>query len=745
MTDTHDTIILASCQFLPTAILRRLRGAGMHTERILIAAEGDLSTEGWIVPVWLVVGEKHVCGVPAESAFDLRGPFSYDDVDAFDLRGTVGSTSLRAVVHGAPIDLVRFTNEYRERFSRVVAQLQRLRESRAIDPEALLALDPRLCPKCQMILEQPGTTCPRCVQNKALVARLLTMLKPYAFWVCVLLVLMLSGIAFDLLPPFLMRFLVDDVLQGDRPDLLGAIVAALAAAGLGRCVINILISRLSSRVGTEMTRNMRLELFAKLEDMSVAYYDRMQVGGLMTRVVNDAEVLQAFVQQAAQGFLVNILLVVGIGVMMFYLNARLAMFVMLPIPVIVLGTLIFRTRIRPWYFRLQDSVSKTSAMLNGVLSGIRLVKAFGQEERELTRFAARVNSRANAVHGVNVRAGGFQAAMAYVFMLPALMIWYFGGRDVLAGGGVSLGVLMAFLGYLGMFYGPLQSLALFANWFTQFLTGTQRVFEILDTPPEVTDKKDALLLEELRGDIEFDDVTFGYDPYSPVIKNVSLEIRAGERIGIVGKSGSGKSTLISLLCRFYDVQKGAVRIDGRDVRDLRRNDLRRHVGLVLQEPFLFRASIAENIAYGRPDATMREIMEAARAANCHDFILQHAQGYDTRLGEHGAGLSGGERQRLSIARAILCDPRVLILDEATSSVDTESEQEIQKALERLARDRTTISIAHRLTTLRNADRIYVVDAGRIVECGTHEELMREEGTYWRLVKIQTELATLETV
>ena len=745
MSETHETIILASCGFLPVAVLRRLREAGMRDEEILVAAEGDLSTEGWIVPIWLVVGEKHVCGVPAEPEFGLRGPFSYDQVDAFDLRGTVGSTSLRAVVHDAPIDLVRFTNEYRERFSRVVAQLQRLKEGRAIDSEALLAPDPGLCPKCQMILEQPGTTCPRCVQNKALVARLLTMLKPYVFWVCILLALMLSGIAFDLLPPFLTRFLVDDVLQGDRPDLLGAIIVALAAAGLGRCVINILISRLSSRVGTEMTRNMRLELFAKLEEMSVAYYDRMQVGGLMSRVVSDAEVLQAFVQQAAQGFLVNILLVVGIGIMMFYLNARLAMFVMLPIPVIILGTLVFRKRIRPWYFRLQDSVSKTSAMLNGVLSGIRLVKAFGQEERELKRFTARVNQRASAVHGVNVRAGAFQASMAYIFMLPALMIWYFGGREVLAAGGVSLGVLMAFLGYLGMFYAPLQSLALFANWFTQFLTGTQRVFEILDALAEATDRPDAAPLEGVRGGVEFDNVTFGYDPYNPVIKDVSFKIRPGENIGIVGKSGSGKSTLISLLCRFYDVQKGAVRIDGRDVRELRRSDLRRHIGLVLQEPFLFRASIAENIAYGRPDATMKETMEAARAANCHDFILRHPQGYDTRLGEYGAGLSGGERQRLSIARAILCNPRILILDEATSSVDTESEQEIQKALERLAEGRTTIAIAHRLTTLRNADRIYVVDAGRIVECGTHEELMRREGIYWKLVKIQTELATLETV
>ena len=379
-----------------------------------------------------------------------------------------------------------------------------------------------------------------------------------------------------------------------------------------------------------------------------------------------------------------------------------------------------------------------------MLSGIRLVKAFGQEERELGRFTGRVNYLAGSRYQVDVRVGAFQSIMAYLFMLPGFMIWYAGGNKVLAGvDGISLGVLMAFLGYLGMFYGPVQSLAFFTNWLTQFLTGTQRVFEILDTPAEITDKADARPMEDIRGDIEFDHVTFGYDPYNPVVKDVSLSIEAGQTVGIVGRSGSGKTTLISLLCRFYDVQQGAVRIDGVDVREIRRSDLRRRVGLVLQEPFLFRASISDNISYGRPDASMNEIIAAAKAANCHEFIMKMPQGYDTRLGERGAGLSGGERQRVSIARALLCDPQILVLDEATSSVDTESEREIQKALERLSRGRTTIAIAHRLTTLRNANRIYVVESGQISEWGTHQELMEKQGVYHKLVKIQTELASVE--
>jgi ATP-binding cassette subfamily B protein len=327
--------------------------------------------------------------------------------------------------------------------------------------------------------------------------------------------------------------------------------------------------------------------------------------------------------------------------------------------------------------------------------------------------------------------------------MGGFIVWYAGGRYILEQQGVTLGTLMAFLGYLGMFYAPLQMLTELSNWLTSFLSASQRVFDVLDTPSLLEDKPDAKPMETLRGAIEFDHVTFGYDPYNPVIKDISFRIEPGQMVGIVGKSGSGKTTLVNLICRFYDVQKGTVRLDGADVRDMRRQDLRKHIGLVLQEPFLFRASIAENIAYGRPEATPHRMMDAAKAAYAHDFIMRQPMGYDTQLGERGAGLSGGERQRVSIARAILYDPVILILDEATSSVDTESEQEIQKALAVLCKGRTTIAIAHRLSTLRGADRILVIDEGQLAEQGSHEELMAKQGIYHRLVIIQTELAKLE--
>jgi ATP-binding cassette subfamily B protein len=285
---------------------------------------------------------------------------------------------------------------------------------------------------------------------------------------------------------------------------------------------------------------------------------------------------------------------------------------------------------------------------------------------------------------------------------------------------------------------------MFSNWVTGFLSAGQRIFEVLDSTSVLPPSDTPVRLPTVDGRIEFRGVTFGYDPYTPVLKNVSFAIEPGQFIGIVGKSGSGKTTLVNLICRFYDAQQGQVLLDGHDVADIVPEDLHRQVGLVLQEPFLFRGTIAENIAYGRPNATAITIMDAAKAANAHFFITRRALAYDTKLGEHGSGLSGGERQRISIARALLCDPRILILDEATSSVDTESEQEIQKALVSLCKGRTTIAIAHRLSTLKNADRIFVIDDGRIAESGSHEELMGiESGIYRKLVEIQTQLTRLE--
>ena len=740
---TVTPVILGSTPDIPTGILDRLQAVDIDQQTILAAVEGDLNEYGHITSIWLIVTDSRVVSIPNTPAEPLIGPFAFTETDDFRLRSTVGSTSLQAMCEGLPISLIRFTNSHRERFQRVLTQLKRLKEGHAFQSQQLLAPDPRFCSQCGLILPALNSPCPRCVKHGAILGRMLQVFRKYIFWVIALILLMGVGIALDMLPPFLTRILVDDVLtSGEHENWLVWLVLGLAGASLFRGGVNICIARLSTYIGTRITFDMRKRLFDKLQKMSIDYYDRMEVGRLMTRCLSDVEQLQGFVNQAAQGFLINILMILSIGGMLFYLNPRLAVYVLIPIPFVTGGTIFFYRRIYPKYYKLSDSQSKLSSTLNSILSGIRLVKAFAQEARESQRFTEGNESMRDTRRHVDMSVGTFSPVMGFIFGLGGLIIWYVGGQDVLEER-ITLGTLMAFLGYVGMFYGPLSSLTQFSNWLTSFMTSSQRVFEILDTDPGLHDAPDAVAMPDVRGAIEFDHVSFGYDPYHPVIKDVSLNIEPGQTIGIVGRSGSGKSTLINLLCRFYDVQEGAVRIDGNDVRSVTRHDIRRHIGLVLQEPFLFRASIAENIAYGRPDATVEEIISGAKAANAHDFIMKLPAGYDTPLGEHGAGLSGGEKQRISIARALLCDPAILILDEATSSVDTESEQQIQEALAILCKGRTTIAIAHRLTTLRGADCIYVMDNGRLAEHGNHDELMLQEGIYHRLVRIQTQLTSLE--
>jgi ABC-type transport system involved in Fe-S cluster assembly fused permease/ATPase subunit len=373
-----------------------------------------------------------------------------------------------------------------------------------------------------------------------------------------------------------------------------------------------------------------------------------------------------------------------------------------------------------------------------MLSGIRVVKAFSQEDREYERFQRSNEHLQQWRLWVDLTNDRYAATMSLVFSLGGLIVWYVGGRDVI-GQEMTLGQLIAFLAYLAMFYAPLSALSNFTTWLTSFLSGSKRVLELLDAPNTIPEPEYPTAWDRVEGLVEFDQVTFGYDRNQPVLQNVSLAIQPGEMIGIVGRSGSGKTTMVNLLSRFYDVQEGSIRIDGIDIRQLSSTQLRERVGIVFQDSFMFRGTIWKNLSYGRPQSKIEQGLEAAKAAGAHDFICRQGLAYETLLGEYGAGLSGGEKQRLSIARTLLYDPRILILDEATSNIDAESERIIQKALTRLIRGRTTLAIAHRLSTLRNADRILVFDRGRLVEQGSHYELLIHDGLYARMVRIQTQV------
>jgi ATP-binding cassette subfamily B protein len=473
--------------------------------------------------------------------------------------------------------------------------------------------------------------------------------------------------------------------------------------------------------------------------LSLGFFSRKQTGQIMSRVTNDIMRLQYFIADGLQQIIINLLTIPVIFIMLFAANPKLAALTLLPTPFIAAGTYWFGILIHGVYQKVWRRWAGLSAALADSIPGIRVVKSFAQEDRESTRF----RKRSGELFAQELNAAKlwtmFFPAIGLITSVGSLVVYGYGGWQTLVGL-TSAGTLVMFTQLMWQFYGPVQMLGDMNHRLQHALTAAERVFEVLDTAPEIPEAPGSVVLPRMEGQVEFRNVSFSYEPGKPVLTDISFVAESGEVIGLVGPSGAGKSTLVQLLSRFYDVEAGQVLIDGYDVRELSLRFLRQQIGVVLQEPFLFHGTVAENISYGVPDATPEAIVAAAKAANAHDFIVNLPHGYDTMTGERGQLMSGGERQRVSIARAILKNPRILILDEATSSVDTETEMLIQQALERLVTNRTTFAIAHRLSTLRKADKIVVLEHGRVAEMGSHNELMDSDGLYSRLCKLQSELS-----
>ncbi len=574
--------------------------------------------------------------------------------------------------------------------------------------------------------------------------RLWRFARPYRTRLALGFVLTLCSTAATLVPPYLTMPLMDEVLipfqNGQQIEastvskyLFGLMGAALLAWGLG-WIKTYILALVSERIGADL----RTTAYEHLMKLSLEYFGGRRTGDLMTRIGGETDRLCVFLSLHLLDFATDFLMIVMTSIILFSIDPYLAMATLLPLPFIGWLIHVVRDRLRLGFEKIDRVWSELTNVLADTIPGIRVVKAFAQEGRESARFRE-ANKHNLAVNDrINFLWSLFSPTVTLMTEIGLLVVWAFGIWQV-SRHKVTVGVLTAFLAYIGRFYTRLDSMSRIVSHTQKAAAGTKRIFEILDHVSSVPEPKDPIALNHVRGEIKLSNASFRYGNRL-VIKNLNLNIQPGEMIGLVGQSGSGKSTLVNLICRFYDLSQGQIEVDGVDIRRFPLAQYRGHIGLVLQEPYLFFGTIADNIAYGKSTATRQEIIAAARAAHAHEFILRLPQGYDSLVGERGQGLSGGERQRISIARALLINPQILIMDEATSSVDTETEQEIQKALDNLVQGRTTIAIAHRLSTLKRADRLVVMEQGVKVEEGRHDDLLAARGAYWRLYEAQAQQA-----
>ncbi len=566
--------------------------------------------------------------------------------------------------------------------------------------------------------------------------RVLKYLRPYRL--LAITTLLCAGVttALELVPPWLVKIVIDDVIQARRPGLLSwVIVGFLLAYGLKNVFASLRI-RFNNTLEQRVVHDLRAQVFAALQRLSVSYFESRSTGEIMSRVNSDTEHVERIFVDGLEGLLTASLTLVGITVMLFMLNWKLAALSLLPIPILVLSASAFTKQVHRYYHAIRRNAAELNAYLQDALSGIRETMGFNRQSYERDRF----NVLSREYSDSNLKAmclwSLYSPGMIFVGSLGTVLIIWYGAGEVLRGA-LTVGELVMFLSYLALFYVPINQIHSVNHMLQHALAASERVFDILDTLPEVQDRPGTIApVDRMNGAVRFDRVSFHYRPDVPVLFSVTLDVQPGERIALVGPSGAGKSTMLKLLMRFYDVRAGAITIDGYDLRHLPLAFLRSQIGLVQQEPFLFNGTVRDNILYGDLGADQARMESAAEAARAHEFISQLPEGYDTWIGERGVKLSVGEKQRVSIARVLLKDPPIVIFDEATSNIDTETEVKIREALDCLTRGRTTFIIAHRLSTLHHVDRIVVVDHGQIVEQGLHEELLMKGGLYAGLYEAQ---------
>jgi ATP-binding cassette subfamily B protein len=720
-------------------------------QEVQLYALADLDDLFTLNRAWVVLGEEHLAVVRADTSGN-RQIQNIERKNITAVRDTPGLSCTELRVLGEPdkpaLAVLRYTRRQQRAMENIRFVLEEALKGQEVEtsqPDDVYA-DSVASP----IREAQASVSH---QKMGVIWRLVSYLKPYrrvvSLGVAGAILLTLA----DLVQPQILRYLIDNIimpygdgqLSSEKAMSMGWImIGILAAVFLLREFFRWIRLRTLSLIGENVAHDLRRELFDHLQTLSLNFFSKKQTGSIISRVSSDTDRLWDFIAFGIVEVLLAVIMLFGLGTVLIVMDWRLGLLMTLPIPIFLGGYYWMGHEMQKLFLSAWRHWSNLTAVLGDNIPGMRVVKAFSQEETEKSRFAARNDQTLKSFHAVHHTWTTAWPFIMVGFQTIILLLWTFAMPRLfgVTEPALEVGDFVALLFYAQMFLMPLEIIGQMTRMMNRAVSSAHRIFEILDTEPQITNIKEPVRLEPLKGDLEFENVSFSYDGVRRVLKNVSFQIKPGEMVGLVGPSGSGKTTIINLLARFYEANDGNIRVDGHEIQNLEIDTYRKQLGMVLQDAFLFHGTIIENIRYGLPEASYLDVVNAARAANAHDFINKLPQGYETIVGERGHTLSGGERQRVSIARAILHNPRILILDEATSNVDTETERKIQEALDRLVSGRTTLAIAHRLSTLQRADRLLVMKEGRLVEEGTHSELLAlDDGIYKNLHNLQVELAS----
>ena len=694
-----------------------------------------------------------------EYAYQL---FPLSETGKMHLEREIATNYVYVYRNDVPIRIAALTNLYLEQMNLFIKSYRKVKKYPEAANEVESSADIKeeeaeYCPVCGTMYPDPKRKiCPKCMNKRSIFTRTMKYFFKYKWKMIVLFACYVAAAGLNLVWPYLNgTILYDRVLKKDNGFLSQFGLAGEYVLALVMLIIIMILSKvvreavaaiqgtLMAQVVANTVRDLKQDVFSSMGELSIHFFTSKQTGSLMTRVLSDADRVTGFFLDGFPYIFVHAFTIITSFAVMFRLNWKMALVACILLPLLVIMSVRLKPKLWSLFGRRHRAERTVNSHVNDNLTGVRVVKAFGQQQAECDRFAPPNERLKDAEIRIVKYNNRFTILYNLVQEVSNIWVWILGVILLMTSGSVKLGVLITFVGYVAQLNGPMNFFSRVFHMWSDSINSAQRMFEIMDAIPEIQETENPISLKNPRGDIELENVTFGYETNKPVLKNMSLHVKEGEMLGIVGRSGAGKTTLVNLISRLYDVEEGVIRLDGIDVKELAFHDLRRSIAMVSQDTYIFMGTVAENIAYANPDATREDIVHAAMLASAHEFISNMPDGYDTVIGAAGKDLSGGEKQRISIARAVLANPKVLILDEATASVDTETEKAIQKSLNYLVKGRTTLSIAHRLSTLRDADRLVVIDNGRIVEEGTHDELEAAKGIYYKLMKLQTESLALK--